>query len=42
MTEENGIGSRMADFYFEITSPDGETQVFGSTEGNDDENEEDE
>jgi hypothetical protein len=29
MAKDKGIGARMQDFYFEITSPDGETRVIG-------------
>jgi hypothetical protein len=37
---ENSIGRRMADFYFELTGPDGETQVFSSADADEDEIEE--
>ena len=37
MAKTSGIQGRMADFYFEIEGPDGEVQVFGSADNNDDE-----
>ena len=42
MAKTNGIGRRMADFYFEITDEDGETQTVGSDEASADEEEEEE
>ena len=39
---KNSIGRRMADFYFEITDADGNTQVFSSADAQEDEIEEEE
>lgn len=39
-TPENGISRRMADLYFEVTTPDGKTQVFSSTDSDEDESDE--
>jgi hypothetical protein len=40
--KESGFGRRMADFYFELTGPEGEAQVFSSAEANEDEAEKEE
>jgi hypothetical protein len=39
---KNSIGRRMSDFYFELTDPDGKTQVFSSAEADEDDAEEQE
>lgn len=40
MAQENTIGRRMADFYFELEGPDGKVQVFSSADADEDDIEE--
>lgn len=35
-TPKNSINRRMADFYFEVTTPDGKKQVFSSADAKED------